>query len=49
MYAFEMNMENFKHMDFSTPLFISDIVLLQRWPNEQSRLGVIAKPFDLMV
>lgn len=46
---FEINLRNMEHMELTYPLWIMDYHLLQPFPNEESRLTNIVKPFTTMV
>ena len=42
---FEATMDNLAHMEFSQPMWVENFLILQPWPNEQSRLAAIIRPF----
>ncbi len=48
-YAFDQDLENLKHMALSNAISIGPITLLQPWPEEESRLKVTLRPFQLTV
>ena len=48
-FFFEMQMHYLNFMEFSIPIYIMDIILLQPWPDKENRLTILIRPFDLMV
>jgi len=48
-YTFDQTLDNLKHMALTTALWIDPIALLQPWPEEESRLKVTVRPFELPV
>lgn len=47
---FEVIPENLEHMQLVLyPFYIGGVTLLQQWPAEESRLKVLARPFDKWV
>ena len=48
-YAFDQDLENVKHMEISNAVWIDPITLMQPWPDEESRLKVTIRPFELAV
>lgn len=48
-FTFGQDLENLKHMEIAVPLWISPLKIMQPWPEEQSRLKVTIRPFQLPV
>ena len=48
-FTFEMQWKIFKSIEYSTPIFVSQITLMQPWPEQLNRLKVMVKPFDILV
>ena len=49
LFLFELSIDSYSHIAVSTPIFISEIALLQPWPSQENQLKVITRPFDLTV
>ena len=48
-FTFGQSLENLKHMEIASALWISPIKIMEPWPDEQSRLKVTIRPFQLPV
>lgn len=48
-YTFDQTLENMKHMALTNALWIDPSTILQPWPEEESRLKVTIRPFELPV
>ena len=48
-YLFEMTTERMNSLEITYPEWIVSVSLLQRFPNEESRLKIQIKPFTLTV
>lgn len=48
-FPFESSLDNLKYMANSQPFWIGDYSLLQPWPNEESRLRILIRPFSYLV
>ena len=46
-FTFGQDLGNLKHMEIAVPLWISPLKIMQPWPEEQSRLKVTIRPFQL--
>ncbi len=40
---------NLKHMQLTTTIWIDPVAVMQPWPEEENRLPVATRPFQLMV
>lgn len=48
-YTFDQTFENMKHMAITNAIWIDPSTILQPWPEEESRLKVTIRPFQLPV
>jgi len=48
-YLFDQEFNNLKHMELSATMWIDPIAILQPWPEEENRLHVLTRPFQLTV
>ena len=48
-YLFDQEFNNLKHMELSATMWIDPIAILQPWPEEENRLHVATRPFQLTV
>ena len=48
-FLFDVKPRNFQHLAKTYPMYITPVTLLQPWPNQESRLKVVIKPFDITV
>jgi len=48
-YVFYQELNNLKHMELTATVWIDPEAIMQPWPEEENRLRVAIKPFQLMV
>ena len=48
-YLFKQVFENLEHMELTCAIWIDPVTLMQPWPEEESRLKVTVRPFQLPV
>ena len=48
-YMFDQDLNNLKHMEFTSTVWIDPLALMQPWPEEESRLKVASRPFQTWV
>ena len=48
-YVFYQELNNLKHMELTTTVWIDPLAIMQPYPEQQNRLHVPIKPFQFMV
>lgn len=48
-YVFYQELSNLKHMELTATVWIDPVAIIQPWSDEENRLHVTIKPFQLMV
>ena len=48
-YMFDQDLNNLKHMELTSTVWIDPLALMQPWPEEESRLKVAIRPFQIWV
>ena len=48
-YLFSQEVNDLKHMELTMTVWIDPVAIMQPWPEEENRLHVATRPFQLMV
>jgi len=48
-YLFDQDLEHLKHMELVSTIWIDPMAIMQSYPEEESRLTVAIRPFQLLV